>query len=198
MLLVSGMPDDPARGWVEPKLDGWRATVTSERGAVQVRTRTGRQIDVPELQPLAAALGDGTVIDGELIHGTGRMADFYPLAGTVASRARPRPLTFAAFDLVTCDGVSLVREPLEDRREALLARVQAGPHWAVVPQLPGTDLDLLLAECASAEMEGVVWKEAGSIYRPGMRSRSWRKVKTAAWAAHAPRRAPARRRRSTV
>jgi hypothetical protein len=44
-------------------------------------------------------LGVPVVLDGELIDGAGRPAEFYGLAGAIAFRRRTRPLTLVAFDL---------------------------------------------------------------------------------------------------
>jgi ATP-dependent DNA ligase len=49
----------------------------------------------------------------------------------------------------------------------------------------------LLTACAAHDVEGIVLKRLRSIYRPGERTRRWRKVKSPGWAAHhAQRRRP--------
>ena len=55
---------------------------------------------MPELASLAD-LGVDFVLDGELIAGAGRPADFHQVLGSVASSRRDRaPLGFLAFDLL--------------------------------------------------------------------------------------------------
>ena len=62
-------------GWAfEPKLDGWRALLHVGE-EVTVYSRPGRDItrDLPQLAGLAGgAVPAGTVIDGELVAGSGR------------------------------------------------------------------------------------------------------------------------------
>src|SRR4051812_12844666 len=104
MLATSGRPRGDLSGWaVEPKLDGWRATVIVDRDEFVVRSRRGRHLTdcVPELEPLV----DGRrrmVLDGELIVGAGRLEDFYRLSGRLAGRpkAGAEHVVFVAFDVV--------------------------------------------------------------------------------------------------
>lgn len=61
-----------------------------------VRTRRGRRLELPELRPL---VGLGVALDGELVAGAGRMADFYSVAPALAARRRTTTVTFVAFDV---------------------------------------------------------------------------------------------------
>jgi bifunctional non-homologous end joining protein LigD len=47
----------------------------------------------------------------------------------------------------------------------------------VLPRFEGTDAQDLLAACIDHDVEGIVLKRLRSRYRPGERSRDWRKVK---------------------
>jgi ATP-dependent DNA ligase len=61
----------------------------------------------------------------------------------------------------------------------------------VLPRYPGTDAADLLGACADHDVEGIVLKRLRSIYRPGERTRYWRKLKTPDWVAlHRDHRAP--------
>lgn len=181
-------------GWaVEPKLDGWRATVLVDRADLTVRSRRGRHLTdcVPELAPLA----DGTrrmVLDGELIVGDGRLSDFYALSGRLAGKPKEGSpaVVFVAFDVVWLDGDDLTTETYEHRRQRL-EDFDLGPV-RLTPAFPGVDLDGLLAGCEREGMEGVVLKRLTSVYRPGQRSKEWLKVKCAGWRAHLDRRRPIR------
>jgi bifunctional non-homologous end joining protein LigD len=191
MLLTGGdLPSNADDGWVEPKLDGWRVTITTGESGVVVRTRAGKSISVDELEPMAA-FGAGHTFDAELIHGLGRLDDFYPLAGTVMSACRPRDLSVVVFDVIFLDGQTVCGEPIEWRRSALVDMDVNGPNWATVTRLPGTERGVLLDACDRLGMEGIVWKAPASRYRPGVRSSQWKKVKTVAWrTSHAHRRRP--------
>ena len=86
----------------------------------EVRTRRGRSIGerLPELRALTA-LGIDAVLDGELIAGAGRPAEFYELAGAMVARRRERPLCFVAFDVLGLNGTSLLDVPQHERRQLL-------------------------------------------------------------------------------
>jgi len=192
MLAAHGMPAGPTARWsVEPKLDGWRAMVTVHDGAVSVRSRRGRPLEVPELAPLAG-IGLDLVLDGELVAGGGRMDDFYGLAPALARRRRTTALTFAAFDLVWIDGHLTTALSYEQRRR-LLHQLELPQPVTVVPSWPGYDTDTLLAACEEHAVEGVVLKRRDAPYRAGERSAAWRKVKCHTWrSVHLERRMPER------
>ena len=78
-----------------------------------IRTRGGHDIadQLPELEALSH-LGVDVILDGELVAGAGRPADFYAVIGSVSSRRRDRTqLNFLAFDLLWLDGSWLVDDP---------------------------------------------------------------------------------------
>ena len=138
-----------------------------------------------------SALGVEVVLDGELVVGAGRPAEFYALAGAVASRRRDRAaVSYVAFDVLWLNGWPLLDRPYVERRQVLqrLSELSDGA-LPVVPSFPASDLDALLIACEELDLEGVVVKRNASRYRPGRRSPDWRKVKTASWrTVHLPRR----------
>ena len=198
MLADHGLPRSDLAGWAaEPKLDGWRVVVIVDPrlgGSVKARTRRGHPItdQLPGIGELAD-LGRRLVLDGELVAGAGTASDFYGLLPHLVGRHRPgpaAPMTFWAFDLLWLDDDSLLHQPYAHRRAALEALDLGGP-CRVLPRHPGSDAADLLAACADHDVEGIVLKRLRSIYRPGERSRHWRKVKTAEWSEqHRPRRGP--------
>ena len=192
MLATSGRPAGSLAGWTaEVKADGFRCQVAAIGGRRVIRTRGGHDIadQLPELEALSH-LGVDVILDGELVAGAGRPADFYAVIGSVSSRRRDRTqLNFLAFDLLWLDGSWLVDDPQTDRRRLLerLHQLSDGT-LGVLPSFPAADLDDLLAGCEDLDLEGVVLKRSGSRYRPG-RSRDWRKVKTSVWrSVHLPAR----------
>ena len=186
-------------GWsYEAKLDGWRSLVFVVDGVVTVRSRNGHDVTaaVPELDGLGASLDYGVVVlDGELVCGQGRAAEFYALSarmaarhpGTVAAKRQVAPATFVAFDVLHLDE-PLIGLAYEERRARLVELNLRGPAWSTVPVLEGP-LEDLVAACEGVGLEGLVAKRRSAVYRPGERSRHWRKVKTASWRTeHGPRR----------
>jgi bifunctional non-homologous end joining protein LigD len=96
-----------------------------------------------------------------------------------------------AFDLLVFAGEVIINEPYEVRRQ-LLDRLVALSNGCLtaVPSWAGVDAEVLLDACDSHLVEGLVLKRLNSIYMPGRRSSSWRKVKITGWADHADRRRP--------
>ncbi len=67
---------------------------------MSVYSRPGRNVtdSVPQLGRLAGAVPAGTVLDGELVAGTGRASSFYQLSPSLSTKRAA--VTFAAFDLL--------------------------------------------------------------------------------------------------
>lgn len=197
MLADRGLPSGELHGWaVEPKLDGWRVTVLADPGlpgGAVVRTRRRHDItgSLPGIEALGG-IGRSLVLDGELVAGAGRASEFYSLMPVVGKRSNgvTAPLSFWAFDVLWLDGELLVDRSYADRREALESLPLDGP-CRVLRRFPGADAHDLLDACAAHDVEGIVLKRLSSRYRPGERSRHWRKVKVPGWASvHAQRRHP--------
>ena len=175
-------------GWAfEPKLDGWRALIHVGDGQVSVYSRPGRNVtqDVPQLMGLLGAVPAGSVLDGELVAGSGRASSFYQLAPHL--RTKRAAVTFAAFDLLALAGRSLIYAPYVERRELLTDLRLVGPAWCTLPVWTDVEVADLLAACELQGVEGLVAKRVRSRYRPGLRSPDWVKVKTHTWrTTHAP------------
>ena len=97
-------------------------------------------------------------------------------AAQVRRAAALTPATFLAFDLLYLDGVSLLDEPYEKRRELLDELELAGPSWQTPPWFRGGGAAVWEAS-AQQQLEGIVAKHLGSRYLPGKRSDTWRKLK---------------------
>lgn len=166
--------DDP--GWVhEAKWDGVRAIVGGD-GAI--RSRNGNRVEdgYPEL---AGVVPGDVVVDCEIvaIDGSGRPS-FQALQARMHVR-HPRPalveatpVTLIVFDLLHA-GSSLVGAPLEERRGRLEDLGLEPP--AVLTDVTD-DGPALFAAVTVLDLEGIVSKRLGSIYRPGIRSEDWRKT----------------------
>ena len=84
-------------------------------------------------------------------------------------------MTFVVFDLLHLDGNDLTGVPLRDRRQLLDQLLDGGPSWRTSPL---HDDGAALLDAADARgLEGVVAKRLDSLYEPGKRVRTWRKVK---------------------
>ena len=190
MLATAGpLPPDDGRWALELKWDGVRAVLGTpagdQTGGLRVRSRAGNDITAsyPELQPLAAALPPGTVLDGEVVAlGERGQPDFgvlqqrmhvgQPTDALVAAV----PVVLIVFDLLVLAGTPTTQLTYDGRRELLDGLGLGGPSWQApaAVDLPGADL---LAASRAQGLEGVVAKRRTSAYVPGARSPDWVKAK---------------------
>jgi bifunctional non-homologous end joining protein LigD len=185
----------------EPKYDGIRALITvtpapgKTRAAVAIASRAGndKTAQFPEvvhaLSSWGARLAGALLLDGELVAldsagqptGFQRIQDRIHLSDPheIVARAASNPVAFVAFDLLRAGREDLCPLPLSERRRRLEAAIGAALDGGAVRlsrQVAGDGADLL-AEAREHGWEGLVVKDARSPYRPGRRSREWRKLK---------------------
>jgi bifunctional non-homologous end joining protein LigD len=192
MLARSGeMPAEQERWAYEIKWDGVRALAYSTPGELRLESRNLNDITdkYPEIAGAGRALGShSAVLDGEIVAFDG---DGHPSFSMLqqrmqlSSRAQARrqmkatPVSYMIFDLLWLDGHSLMGLPYHRRRERLSALALAGESWQTPEHVVGHGAALLQAS-AEQGLEGIVAKRLDSTYEPGLRSRSWVKLKTAA------------------
>src|SRR5262252_3671026 len=110
-------------GWqFEPKWDGFRTIVFRDGGEVLLQSRDEKPMNryFPELiAPLAAALPERCVVDGELVIVGGEGLDFealllriHPAASRVKLLAAQSPASFVAWDLLALNERDLRDESL--------------------------------------------------------------------------------------
>ena len=145
----------------------------------RVRLQSSNLYDVtakyPELARSATATGARrAVLDGELVvlDDDGR-----PRFELIQRHAiEKREAAFYVFDVLSIDDHDTISLPYEDRRRLLAEVVESGPNWTVPAHRVG-DGQALLDATAERGLEGVMAKRLGSTYRPGHRTKEWRKVK---------------------
>ncbi len=190
-MLATAGEVPTASGWAfEIKFDGVRAVGYARDGGVRLFSRNDRDItsSYPEIASsgiAAAGLGDGAVVDGELVALDARgRPDFGLLqhrmhvAAPAAELLAEVPVRYVVFDLLRHEGRPTTGLPYTERR-ALLAGLDLGgaPGVAVAPNFVDVDGAVVLGAAREQGLEGVVAKRADSTYQPGRRSRSW--IKTA-------------------
>jgi DNA ligase-1 len=177
---VGGAVADFERASVEWKLDGIRIQVHRRGPEVRVYTRNLNDITHALPATVAAALRlpvEQAVLDGEAIWiGDDGPAPFQDTVAQIDSGAPPEGISTFLFDLLHVDGEDLLDVPLEERARRL---VEVAPAL-VVPRLLTSDPaegERILDEALAAGHEGVVVKDAASLYAAGRRGKAWRKVK---------------------
>ena len=174
---LSRLPTDDS-GWAfEVKWDGYRTLAFIQSG--RVRLQSSNLYDVtakyPELAPLGGATGARrAVLDGELVvlDDDGR-----PRFELIQRHAiKNREAAFYVFDVLSIDDHDTISLAYEDRRRLLAEVLEVGSNWSVPVHRIG-DGQALLDATADRGLEGVMAKRLGSKYRPGTRTKEWRKVK---------------------
>jgi bifunctional non-homologous end joining protein LigD len=171
------LPTDD-EGWAyEVKWDGYRTLAFVDGG--RVRLQSSNSIDVtaryPELAPLAEDVGvDRLILDGELVVLDGRGRPRFELIQR--KEVDHLEAAFFVFDVLAIGDHDTISLPYEERRRLLREVLDDGPNWQVPAHRLGDGRALLDATIAQ-ELEGVMAKRLGTTYRPGARSKDWRKVK---------------------
>jgi DNA ligase-1 len=168
------------RASVEWKLDGIRIQIHRRGDDVRVYTRNLNEIThaLPGIVEAARRLEvEQAVLDGEAIWmGDDGPAAFQDTVAQIDADAPPEGISTFLFDLLHVDEENLLDTPLEERA----ARLETiAPHLrvpSVVTTEPGEG-ERVLDESLAAGHEGVVVKDAGSLYAAGRRGKAWRKVK---------------------
>jgi DNA ligase 1 len=169
----------PPSDWlVEWKYDGIRAQIVKRAGQVWVWSRGEELVTerFPEVVALAAALPDGTVLDGEIVvWRDDRSAPFNLLQQRIARKNLTKkvladaPVSLIAYDLLEDGGVDLRNEPQHARR----ARLEAGAAASglrVSPLLQGADWKVLAAQRETSRgrgVEGLMLKHRDARYGSG-------------------------------
>lgn len=156
--------------WVmDEKLDGQRVCI-GKFGARIVKDGAGNVTLPPHLINAIRRMRDG-IYDGELVIPGGIGTD-------VPNLELRDQLTLMFFDILEYNGQSMMELPYEARRvflEASVAELGESTHVKVVEQLPAT-LAAVKAVWARGG-EGAILKRKDSLYRSGVRSGDWIKVK---------------------
>jgi bifunctional non-homologous end joining protein LigD len=166
--------------WVfEEKYDGIRAVALREKGRVTIWSRTLQDLTrgFPHVVTGIGALDGGDItLDGELVSLDAKGVSRFQLLQRRAM-AGGAPTRYAVFDLLEENGRPLLARPLAERRAAL-ERLMGGQHDPLfVSRRLVRDGKAAYREAKRRGWEGIIAKDVGSPYQPGVRSPFWRKVK---------------------
>jgi DNA ligase 1 len=168
------------RASVEWKLDGIRIQIHRRGEEVRIYTRNLNEItgalpgivDAVRRLPVRQAVFDGEA----LWMGEDGPAAFQDTVSRIDSEAPPEGIATFLFDLLHVDGNDLLDTPLEERSARLRT---IAPHLTIPGVLTSDpeEGERVLDESLRARHEGVVVKDASSLYGAGRRGKGWRKVK---------------------
>ena len=165
---------------VEFKLDGIRIQIHRRDHEVRIYTRNLNEI-TPALPGIVAAVRalpvTQAVLDGEALWMTLEgPASFQDTVSQIDRDAPPEGIVTFLFDLLHLDGEDLLDSPLHERAARLAAIAPQLKIPAVITSQPDEG-QRVLEESLQAGHEGVVVKDAASLYVAGRRGKAWRKVK---------------------
>jgi bifunctional non-homologous end joining protein LigD len=159
----------------EVKWDGFRAILSTVDRLI-VRSRRGWDMThaVPELERLPA----GLILDGELIAlGDEGLPSFPRLSERVLHGHGGIAVSYMIFDVLACDGHSVMTNTYAERRQLLDELDLDGPGFCKAETFD--DGGALFAAVVRQRLEGVVAKPLVGTYRPG--ERDWLKIKNRAY-----------------
>ena len=168
------------RSSVEWKLDGIRIQIHRRGDEVRIYTRNLNDttaalpgiVDAVRRLELSQAVFDGEAL-WMLEQGP---AAFQDTVSQIDAGAPPEGIVTFLFDILHLDGEDLLDTPLEERA----ARLERIAPQLRIPSVVTSDADeaqRVLDDALSAGHEGVVVKDAASLYSAGRRGKAWRKVK---------------------
>lgn len=180
--LARTIPD--GAGWLfEPKWDGFRCIVFRDGDRIELISRKLRPLGryFPELlAPLAAAIPDRCVVDGEIVlaRRDGGGLDFdallqriHPAKSRVDRLAAETPASYVAFDLLAVGDNSLLDAPMVDRRAALVNALVPNPVVHLTPASTSRAVaDDWFAKFEGAGLDGIIAKPLQGKYVAGKRA----------------------------
>jgi DNA ligase-1 len=180
----------PGPFYVEDKYDGIRGQLHVDPSGVALYSRTLDDVSAqfPEVVEDAKRLESSLVADGEVVaYRDDQVLPFAQLQRRLG-RKRPTealraeiPVALMIFDLLHLNGRTLIDEPLMQRKRLLQeiawsGRLIPAPFFLMEAREP---LEPHFEQAAGRRNEGLMLKDASSVYVPGKRGRSWLKWKKA-------------------
>lgn len=167
-----------ARGWLyEVKMDGYRCLAGrgSKKATLWSRRANVFTTQFPRITRAFEKLDENTLIDGEIVavDHDGRIS-FNLLQH---HRSKARALQFYAFDLLIYRGRSLLRVPLQSRRQLLAEALHRIADPVRLSEAFETDPADLIQAAKEMALEGIIAKRKDSSYESGKRSGAWLKYR---------------------
>ena len=180
----------PNAFYVEDKYDGIRGQlhVSDSRAALYSRTLDDVGHQFPEIIEAARNLPMSLIADGEIVaFKDGQVLPFALLQKRLGRKRPPEalvaeiPVALMVFDLLSYEGRNLLDEPLVERKR-VIESIRWGETLHIAPfMLLGerVQLEPFFEQAALRRNEGLMLKDANSLYLPGKRGMSWLKWKKA-------------------
>jgi DNA ligase-1 len=180
----------PRAFYVEDKYDGIRGQLHLDpsRAALYSRTLDDVSHQFPEIVEAARNLTVSLIADGEIVAFKDNQVLPFSLLQKRLGRKKPSaaliseiPVGLMIFDLLSFEGRNLIDEPLQSRKE-MIETIPWPEPLRVAPFMlleERVQLDPFFEQAALRRNEGLMLKDAQSLYLPGKRGMSWLKWKKA-------------------
>jgi DNA ligase-1 len=181
----------PGAFYIEDKYDGIRGQlhVSDSRAALYSRTLDDVSHQFPEIVDAAQNLKLASlIVDGEVVAFKEDKVLPFALLQKRLGRKRPPaaliaeiPVALMIFDILSFEGRNLIDEPLLERKKVIEGIAWPGP-LRVAPFMlleERVELEPFFEQAAFRRNEGLMLKDANSLYLPGKRGMSWLKWKKA-------------------
>jgi len=177
--------------WVfEIKWDGVRAIVFSEDDKIKLQSRSANDITskYPEIVNSARESlmrSKSAIIDGEIVvldeNGIPNFQAHQRRMNVASKReimvlSAEVPCTFYAFDVLYQENKNLKKLSYLDRRGILSQILKTNDRIKISEYIEEKGIDIL-KRSKELELEGIIAKHKSSIYREGVKSRDWLKIK---------------------
>lgn len=174
---LSNKPFSDVHWTFEIKLDGYRMIAYIEPGNVKLQSRNLKDF-TDKFTQITSALQKwkrNAIIDGEVVTLNEKgHSDFNALQNWKSDE--DGPLYYFVFDLLWLDGRDYMKEPLYKRKSSLKNILPKSP--VVVYQSEMNMYGNAAYKMAQGEgLEGIMAKRIDSIYKPGVRTKDWLKLK---------------------
>ncbi|WP_113634680.1 DNA ligase D [Nubsella zeaxanthinifaciens] len=166
--------------WIfEEKLDGYRAIAQVKKTKASLTSRNGNDLsaDYPPVVEALKKLGVNAVLDGEVVVREKNKSNFQALQNYNPDQKKVN-LHYVVFDVLEINGSDVRDMPLHQRKrllEMLLSNKKVDEIELVsASKVKGNEF---LEEARKNGWEGIMAKNAESIYASGARSNNWQKIK---------------------
>ena len=167
------------KDWIfEMKWDGYRTIAEIESGKVKLYSRNAQSFDekFAEVKKSLEKFPGNAVLDGEVVvvdkegkPNFGWLQD-YP-------NKKPGELVYYVFDIIHYDGRNLKNLPLIERKTLLQKILPQIPHIKYSDHIEERGESFFL-QAQKLNLEGIIGKDAKSMYKQNSRSFHWVKIKT--------------------
>jgi len=179
MTAITGNEPFDDTHWIfEIKQDGYRMLAYIDKGIVKLKTRNLKDYSYrfPQVLSELKKLKRNAILDGEIVvENENGICDFEALISW--SKNDTGRLFYYVFDLLYLDGNDFMQKPLHRRKTTLKNILPRSP--IVKYQDAIKTFGKRLFDMARKEgMEGIMAKRNESLYKPGIRTKDWIKLKT--------------------